>query len=56
MKAAAAALSEEMIYTKFVQGFFIVGLVGGIFDPVYVNRISDYAVLKYRRRFLEGKL
>lgn len=56
MRAAAAALSEEMIYTKFVQGFFVVGLVGGIFDPVYVNRISDYAVLKYRRRFLEGKL
>lgn len=56
MRASAAALSEEMIYTKFVQGFFIVGLVGGIFDPVYVNRISDYAVLKYRRRFLEGKL
>ena len=32
------------------------GLVGGVFDPIYVNRISDYAVLKYRRRFLEGKL
>jgi hypothetical protein len=56
MKLAAHALSEEMIYTKFLQGFFVVGLVGGIFDPVYVNRISDYAVLKYRRRFLEGKL
>lgn len=56
MRTSAAALSEEMIYTKFVQGFFVVGLVGGIFDPVYVNRISDYAVLKYRRRFLEGKL
>lgn len=56
MKASAASLSAEMIYTKFVQGFFVVGLVGGIFDPVYVNRISDYAVLKYRRRFLEGKI
>ncbi len=56
MKQAAAALSEEMIYTKFVQGFFLVGMVGGVFDPIYVNRISDYAVLKYRRRFLEGKL
>lgn len=55
MRTSAAALSEEMIYTKFVQGFFVVGLVGGIFDPVYINRISDYAVLKYRRRFLEGK-
>ncbi len=56
MKAAAASLSAEMIYTKFVQGFFAVGIVGGIFDPVYVSRISDYAVLKYRRRFLEGKI
>ncbi len=56
MKQAAAALSEEMIYTKFLQGFFVIGMVGGIFDPVYVSRISDYAVLKYRRRFLEGKL
>ena len=56
MKRSAAALSEEMIYTKFIQGFFVVGMVGGIFDPVYVNRINEYALLKYRRRFLEGKL
>ena len=56
MKLAATSLSEEMLYTKFVQGFFLIGMAGGIFDPIYVNRISDYAVLKYRRRFLEGKL
>ncbi len=56
MKATSEALSAEMIYTKFLQGQFIVGIAGGIFDPIYVGRISDYAVLKYRRRFLEGKL
>ena len=44
-----------MIYTKFLQGQFVIGIAGGIFDPIYVNRISDYAVLKYRRRFLESK-
>ena len=55
MKATAEALSSEMIYTKFLQGQLIIGIVGGIFDPVYVNRISDYAVLKYRRRFLRSK-
>ena len=56
MKATAEALSAEMIYTKFLQGTMIVGVAGGIFDPIYVNRISDYAVLKYRRRFLRSKM
>ena len=56
MKITSEALSKEMIYTKFLQGQMIIGVAGGIFDPVYVNRISDYAVLKYRRRFLGSKL
>lgn len=55
MKQTSAALSAEMIYTKFLQGQMIVGIAGGIFDPIYVSRISDYAVLKYRRRFLRSK-
>lgn len=55
MKATAAALSNEMIYTKFLQGQMLVGVLGGVFDPIYVNRISDYAVLKYRRRFIRSK-
>lgn len=52
----AKALSHEMLYTKFLQGQLIIGIAGGIFDPVYVNRISNYAVLKYRRRFLRNKV
>ena len=55
MKQTSAALSTQMIYTKFLQGQFVVGIAGGIFDPIYVSRISDYAVLKYRRRFLRSK-
>ena len=56
MKATAESLSTEMLYTKFLQGQMIVGIAGGIFDPIYINRISDYAVLKYRRRFLRKKM
>ena len=52
MRQTSDALVKEMIYTKFVQGFTILGVFGGIFDPVYVNRITNYAMLKYRRRFL----
>ena len=56
MRATSRSLSEEMIYTKFLQGQFVVGIAGGVFDPIYVNRISNYAVLKYRRRFLRNKM
>lgn len=56
MRATSRGLSEEMIYTKFLQGQFVVGIAGGIFDPIYVNRISNYAVLKYRRRFLRSRM
>lgn len=56
IKLTARAISREMLYTKFLQGQFIIGIAGGIFDPIYVNRISNYAVLKYRRRFLRSKV
>lgn len=56
MRETSKSLSKEMLYTKFLQGYMIVGILGGIFDPIYVSRISDYAVLKYRRRFLLNKM
>jgi len=56
IERTAKALSKEMLYTKFLQGQMIIGIAGGIFDPIYVNRISNYAVLKYRRRFLRSKV
>lgn len=56
IEKTAKALSREMLYTKFLQGQMIVGVAGGIFNPIYINRITDYAVLKYRRRFLTSKV
>ena len=56
MRQTSDSLAKEMIYTKFIQGFTIIGIFGGIFDPVYVNRITNYAMLKYRRRFLATHL
>ncbi len=56
IERTAKALSKEMLYTKFLQGQMIIGVAGGIFNPIYINRITDYAVLKYRRRFLRSKV
>lgn len=50
------ALSKELLYLKFVQGIPVVGVVGGVSDMVYQKKISDYAALKYKRRFLVKKM
>lgn len=55
MRLTAKALSHELLYMKFLQGIPIAGIVGGAFDAVYLKKITDYADLKYRRRFLLGR-
>ena len=52
---AARALSRELLLSKFVQGVPVVGVLGGAADAVYMNRVSEYAALKYRRRFLADR-
>ncbi|MCM1180532.1 MAG: EcsC family protein [Clostridium sp.] len=49
---SAKALSHELLYGKFVQGMTIVGVVGGTADVTCLKRVTDYAKLKYKRRFL----
>lgn len=46
------ALSKELVYMKFLQGIPIVGAIGGFYDTAYMKQITQYAMLKYRRRFL----
>lgn len=41
---------------KFLQGIPVVGAVGGIYDAVYMKRITEYANLKYKKRFLMKKM
>ena len=51
IEAAAACLSGELLYMKFLQGIPVVGAVGGAYDAVYMKQVMEYAQLKYRRRF-----
>lgn len=53
MKQAAGVLSMNLLYMKFLQGIPLVGAVGGAYDAVLVRQVSEYAELKYRRRFYE---
>lgn len=49
---SAQALSHELLYGKFVQGTTFVGVIGGTADITCLKKITDYASLKYKRRFL----
>ena len=53
---AAVALAHALLLMKFLQKIPVVGVVGGASDFIYMERISDYAVLKYQRRFLVDQL
>lgn len=53
---AAVALAHALLLMKFLQKIPVVGVIGGASDFIYMEKISDYAVLKYHRRFLEDQL
>lgn len=55
IRDTAGSLSKELLYMKFLQGIPVVGVVGGAYDAIYMKRITEYAELKYRRRFLAKK-
>ena len=44
--------TKELLYMKFLQGTPIVGAIGGFYDVLYMKNITDYANIKYKRRFL----
>lgn len=52
IKKTSLVLSEELLYLKFIQGIPVAGVIGGVSDVVYQKKITDYALLKYKRRFL----
>lgn len=45
-------LSKELLHMKFLQGIPVVGIVGGAYDLVYMKQVSEYARIKYQKRFL----
>lgn len=55
IKITSAALSQELLYMKFLQGVPVAGVIGGAYDVVYMKRITEYANMKYKHRFLMSK-
>lgn len=48
----AEVFAMDMLALKFIQGLPLVGIVGGLSNPVYYNKIMRYIRLKYYKRYL----
>lgn len=55
LRHTSDAFAMDMLLMKFIQGLPIVGIVGGLANPVYYQRILNYVKLKYRKRYLLTK-
>lgn len=56
IKDIASVLATEMLVAKFIQGLTFFGVVGGAFNYRLMGKISKAARLKYKKRFLYGRM
>ena len=55
VQRASEALSQAMLMAKFIQGLPVVGAAGGMSNPFVYQKVSHYAALKYKKRYLATK-
>lgn len=56
IKATGAAFAMDMLLLKFIQGIPIVGILGGVANPVYYKKVMNYVGLKYHKRYLQKQI
>ena len=52
MERTGRAFAVDMLLLKFLQGFPLVGILGGAGNPIYYHKVMDYVQLKYQKRYL----
>ncbi len=55
MRNTADSFAADMVCIKFIQGLPLVGAIGGPANVLYCKKISDYAKVKYQKRYLLEK-
>jgi len=56
MKETSDLLSNTLLTAKFIQGLPLVGVIGGVVNPLIINKIGKYARIKYKKRYLLCKI
>ena len=55
MRSTADCLAADMLCIKFLQGLPLIGVIGGPANVIYCKKISEYAKVKYQKRYLLEK-
>ena len=55
VERASEKLADAMLMAKFIQGLPVVGAAGGMSNPIVYQKVSQYAALKYKKRYLAAK-
>lgn len=56
IQKTSIGFARDMLLLKFVQGFPIIGIIGGVSNPIYYKKIMGYVRLKYQKRYLMTRL
>lgn len=56
MDETSDILVDAMLIAKFIQGIPIVGMIGGLVNHSIIKKVSSYARLKYKKRYLLRQL
>ena len=56
IRETASVFAVDMLILKFIQGLPVVGILGGVANPIYYKRVLKYVQLKYRKRYLLKQL
>lgn len=52
----AKVMSEALLLEKFIQGIPVVGIVGGAVNHSIYKKITNFAMIKYKKRYILNKL
>lgn len=56
ISASSDALAIDLLTSKAIQKIPVVGVLGGSYNVVFINNLTTYADLKYKRRFLFSQM
>ncbi len=56
IETTAEDFALDMLVLKFIQGLPLVGILGGLGNPIYYKKILQYVRVKYYKRYLLEKM
>lgn len=55
IRKTSNVLSQTLLLAKSIQGIFLVGMIGGIANPLIYQRVMGYVTRMYKKRYLIQK-